>query len=129
MKEPIIKEYEVETSIADWTEVSITHKLISKKYLKWLMPKFYMSLGIYVYYASNGVLRICMRGNEKGVIPALNRGIPDDICIHPHKGYCTIMRNEQQDYYEMEQQVIEIICGSLCEWKVIKKMRKEGKIK
>lgn len=131
MKEPIlIKEYEVLTSVENWDEVSITHKLISKKYFKWLMPKFeQLSFASKVYYANNGVFRICMIGNEKGVIPALNRGIPDDICIFPHKGYCTIIRNEKQDYYEMEQQVIDIICGTLYEWKVVKKFRKEGKIK
>lgn len=126
----LIEEYEVLTSVEDWTEVSITYKLISKKYLKWLMPKFeQVPFASKVYYANNGVFRICMIGNEKGVIPALNRGIPEDICIFPYKGYCTIMRNEKQGYYEMEQQVIEIICGTLCEWKIEKKFRKEGKIK
>ena len=128
MKEPIIKEYEVETSVENWDEVSITHKLISKKYLKWLMPKFeQLPFASKVYYANNGVFRICMKGNEKGLIPVFSKNIPDDICIFPHKGYCSIMRNEEQGYYEMEQQVIDIICGSLSEWKIEKKLRKESK--
>ena len=131
MKEPIIEEYEVETSVEDWTEVSITHKLISKKYLKWLMPKFQqLPFASKVYYANNGVFRICGIDNEKGLIPVFHKNIPDDICIFPHKGYYTIMRNEQQGYYEMEQQVIEIIYGTLCEWKIEKKLNiKKEKIK
>ena len=129
MKEPLlIKEYEVETSVENWDEVSITHKLISKKYLKWLMPKFeQLSFASKVYYANNGVFRICMIGNEKGLIPVFHKNIPEDICIFPHKGYCTIMRNGEQGYYEMEQQVIEIICGALYEWKVKKKIKKGRK--
>lgn len=127
----LMDEYEVETCVADWTEISITHKLITKKYLKTLMPKFAeLDFACDSYYADNGVIRICLVGNEKRLNPLLQRGsIPQDICIFPHKGYCTIMRNGAEGYSEKENQVVDIICGGLNEWKVEKKLRKQVKEK
>ena len=121
----LVDEYEVETCVQDWIEISITHKLITKKYLKSLMPKFAeLDFACDSYYADNGVIRICMIGNEKRFIPMLSRDIPDDICIHPKKGSCTIMRNGREGYFEMENRVVDIICGGLNEWKAEKKLRK-----
>ena len=125
----LIDEYEVETCVQDWDEISITHKLITKKYLKSLMPKFSeLDFACDSYYADNGVIRICLVGNEERLNPLLQRGsIPQDICIFPHKGYCTIMRNGAEGYSEKENRVVDIICGGLNEWKAEKKLRKQLK--
>lgn len=129
MKEPIITEYEVETSVMNWDEIKIEHKLITKKYLKSLMPKFAeLDFACDSYYTDNGVIRICLIGNEKRLIPLLQRGnIPLDIVIFPHKGYCTIMRDGQEGYFERENQIVDIICEGLNEWKVEKRLRKQLK--
>ena len=127
----LVDEYEVETCVQDWTEISITHKLITKKYLKTLMPKFtQLDFACDSYYADNGVIRVCMIGNEKRLNSLLQRGnIPRDICIFPHKGYCTIMRDGVEGYFEKENQIVDIICGGLNEWKVEKDLKKKNKEK
>ena len=129
--EKIVDEYEVSTSVADWDEISITHKLITKKYLKSLMPKFKeLDFACDCYYADNGVIRVCLIGNEKRLHPLLHLGnIPRDIVIFPHKGYCTIMREGVEGYFERENQIVDIICDGLNEWKVEKKLRKQLKEK
>lgn len=125
----LVDEYEVETCVQDWTEISITHKLITKKYLRTLMSKFaQLDFACDCYYADNGVIRICMIGNEKRLNPLLQQGtIPRDICIFPYKGYCTIIRNGREGYSEKENQIVDIICDGLNEWKVEKKLRKQLK--
>ena len=129
--EKLVDEYEVETCVQDWDEISITHKLITKKYLKTLMPKFaQLDFACDCYYAKNGVIRICLIGNEKRLHPLLQRGnIPQDIVIFPYKGYCTIMRDGAEGCGEMENKIIDVICDGLNEWKVRKDLKKKNKEK
>ena len=127
----LVDEYEVCTSIDNWDEISITHKLITKKYLKTLMPKFAeLDFACDSYYAKNGVIRICMIGNEKRLHPLLQReNIPRDIVIFPYKGYCTIMRDGAEGYFAKENRVVDIICDGLNGWKVAKDLKKKNKEK
>ena len=45
--------------------------------------------------------------------PFLYKNIPSDICIHPNKGYCILMREGTNEYNKMEDIVISIILENL----------------
>lgn len=109
-----ILEYPVETCVCDWIEVKIKHKRINKKYIISLLPKFLELDFVYdAYKADNGLFRLNMIGNHDRCNPFLNKGVPADICIHAHKGYCIIMRNSSEEYTRMENIIINIITDHL----------------
>jgi hypothetical protein len=109
-----IEEYEVETSVCDWWEVKISHKKINKKFIKNLIPKFKeLSFVFDAFKADNGLIRLNMLGNENRRNPFLHKNTPSDICIHPNKGYCILMREGSIKYKQMEDIVISVILENL----------------
>lgn len=127
MKPIKIKEYLVETYIDNWDEISIKHKLITKKYLKYLFPKFLALPFVQdVYIAPNKLIRINMIGNDKRFIPIFHKNIPYDICLHykREKNEVMIMRNEREGYREKEDMIVQIIVESLEEYLEYKKDKK-----
>lgn len=122
MKMPIIKNYEVLTSVDDWWEFSIKHKLITYKFInKCLCPNL-MSLPFVTTITDSDKaypLRVGIEGT--------NTRLQDDICLfyHKKKHKITIIQNYKDEYFEMEAKIIDVIKDSLVEWNKLKKNKEK----
>ena len=115
-KVPIISEYPVYPSVSDWDEIRLDFKLINKKFIKSLFPKF-LELDFIgdCYVADNGLIRLCDIGNTQRLNPFFHRGVEPDICLHIKKGGLTIMRKDREGFKEKEDRIVDVICQSLNE--------------
>ena len=115
-KVPIISEYEVHTHIDNWDEVRVDFKLINKKFIQNLFPKFQQLDFIgECYKADNGLIRLCHIDNINMLNPFIHRGVQPDICLFVGKGSVKIMRNTREGHKEREDMVIDVICEELNE--------------
>ena len=115
-KQKLVSEYEVNTSVDAWDEIRIDFPKLSKKFLLTLLPKFKeLEFVEDAYLAKNGIIRINTEGNTNRDNPFFHRGMSPDICIHPARGSCTIMRNGKERFREWEDKIVDVICESLGE--------------